>query len=190
VVRQLALDELILNFSMGFLFAYATLASASWIEKRFIDKRAIQNKGKIIENRTLQFFRYIKWITVLSIALEFAVTKTGVSVVSFVLGSLLFTLGLSLRIVAIKTLGEFWSYHIEIKPNHRIVRSGIYRYIRHPAYLGNIYLVGVCLIPSCYVSAFMALILVGIFGYKRSLLENRVLTWVDGQRISWTTHSR
>ena len=36
---------------------------------------------------------------------------------------------------AIKTLGQFWSTHIEIRTGQRIVQNGLYRYIRHPGYL-------------------------------------------------------
>jgi protein-S-isoprenylcysteine O-methyltransferase Ste14 len=40
-----------------------------------------------------------------------------------------------IRMAAIRTLGKFWSLHIEIRTEHVFVRQGLYRYVRHPAYL-------------------------------------------------------
>jgi protein-S-isoprenylcysteine O-methyltransferase Ste14 len=50
------------------------------------------------------------------------------------LGLLLYLASLLLRNIAIRTLGKFWSLHIEIRPEHQLVRQGIYNVIRHPAY--------------------------------------------------------
>lgn len=50
------------------------------------------------------------------------------------LGVLLYVASLVLRTVAIQTLGRFWSLHIEIRGEHRLVREGIYNVVRHPAY--------------------------------------------------------
>lgn len=40
-----------------------------------------------------------------------------------------------LRVICIKTLGEFYSVNIRTVDNHRLIRKGIYRYFRHPIYL-------------------------------------------------------
>ena len=39
-----------------------------------------------------------------------------------------------LRNAAIRTLGRFWSLHIEIRAEHVLVREGVYDFVRHPAY--------------------------------------------------------
>lgn len=39
---------------------------------------------------------------------------------------------------AFRTLGEFYSSEIEIRNEHKLIRSGLYRHIRHPAYLSNL----------------------------------------------------
>lgn len=46
----------------------------------------------------------------------------------------LFVVSLVVRLVAIRTLGQFWSLDLEIRPEHRLVTDGIYRHVRHPAY--------------------------------------------------------
>ena len=46
----------------------------------------------------------------------------------------LVVVSLVVRSVAIRTLGKFWSLHLEIRAGHQLVTGGIYRYLRHPAY--------------------------------------------------------
>jgi len=50
------------------------------------------------------------------------------------LGAVLLIAAGAIRMTAIRTLGRFWSLHIEIRDGQRLVREGIYRYVRHPAY--------------------------------------------------------
>jgi protein-S-isoprenylcysteine O-methyltransferase Ste14 len=51
-----------------------------------------------------------------------------------VLGAALLVAAGAIRVTAIRTLGRFWSLHIEIRAEQQLVREGIYRYLRHPAY--------------------------------------------------------
>ncbi|MHB8521749.1 MAG: methyltransferase family protein [Limisphaerales bacterium] len=39
---------------------------------------------------------------------------------------------------AIVALGRFWSLHVEIRENHEFIRSGPFRWVRHPVYLSMI----------------------------------------------------
>lgn len=45
-------------------------------------------------------------------------------------------LGLVLRWTAIITLGRFFTANVAVLPGHAVVRTGVYRYVRHPAYSG------------------------------------------------------
>ncbi|HUO54408.1 MAG TPA: isoprenylcysteine carboxylmethyltransferase family protein [Rhodoblastus sp.] len=51
-------------------------------------------------------------------------------------GVLLFALGGWLRLWPVVALGERFSGLVAIQPGHRLVTDGIYRFIRHPSYLG------------------------------------------------------
>jgi len=78
------------------------------------------------------------------------------------IGALLYTLGLSLALAARFELGRNWS-DIEaglIREGHNIVDTGVYRYIRHPIYVGDLaLLVGLELaLNSWLVAAAVALI--------------------------------
>ncbi len=50
-------------------------------------------------------------------------------------GVALFIVANVIRVLAIRELGRFWSLHIEIREHHQFVRTGPYRWVRHPAYL-------------------------------------------------------
>lgn len=48
----------------------------------------------------------------------------------------LMLVGLSIRWTAIITLGRFFTANVVIHEEHRLVRAGLYRHIRHPSYTG------------------------------------------------------
>jgi protein-S-isoprenylcysteine O-methyltransferase Ste14 len=53
-------------------------------------------------------------------------------------GFVLFLMGIIYRLWAIKTLGKYYSHIVRQIDGHKIVDSGPYRHIRHPAYAGMI----------------------------------------------------
>jgi len=59
-----------------------------------------------------------------------------------VLGVMLVLAGLGLSIWARLNLGDNWSGTVSLKENHSLVRTGPYKYVRHPIYSGI--LLGIC----------------------------------------------
>lgn len=51
---------------------------------------------------------------------------------------LLFMVGQIVRILAIATLGQRWTASIVVLPGKKLVSHGIYRFIKHPNYIGVI----------------------------------------------------
>jgi len=47
-----------------------------------------------------------------------------------------FVIGIAIRWWAITVLGRFFTSDLAVQPGHRIVRSGPYRWVRHPSYTG------------------------------------------------------
>jgi protein-S-isoprenylcysteine O-methyltransferase Ste14 len=45
-------------------------------------------------------------------------------------------IGIGIRAWSFATLGTLFTYRVTIQPGHRLVRSGPYRYVRHPSYTG------------------------------------------------------
>jgi methyltransferase len=68
--------------------------------------------------------------------------------------SLAFLAGQALRYAAIRTLGERWTVRVMTLPGAKPVSQGIYRFIRHPNYLGVMLEIGaVPLLHSAYITA-------------------------------------
>jgi protein-S-isoprenylcysteine O-methyltransferase Ste14 len=63
------------------------------------------------------------------------------------LGLVLFSAGLSLRLISRRTLGKYYSYGL--KPPEKLITHGIYKHIRHPCYFAMLlYTMGTPLVFS------------------------------------------
>jgi protein-S-isoprenylcysteine O-methyltransferase Ste14 len=58
-----------------------------------------------------------------------------------IVGLVLFWTGVAIRWWAVLTLGRFFKLTVVVEEGHHVIRSGPYRYVRHPAYLGSMLLV-------------------------------------------------
>jgi len=58
------------------------------------------------------------------------------SATTLVVGATLMVAGEVMRIVALRTLGRFFTMRVAILDGHTVVRNGPYRFVRHPAYTG------------------------------------------------------
>jgi protein-S-isoprenylcysteine O-methyltransferase Ste14 len=91
------------------------------------------------------------------------------------LGLLFFSLGIAVRIAALKSLGEHFSAYVTLQPNHRLVHDGIYAHIRHPLYLSLLLIpTGIALVFASWL-AFPILILAAVFVFDRIGKEERLL---------------
>jgi protein-S-isoprenylcysteine O-methyltransferase Ste14 len=92
------------------------------------------------------------------------------------LGLAVCALGVAVRLSALRALGEFFSAYVTLQPNHRLVRDGIYKYIRHPLYLSLLLIpTGIALIFASGL-AVPILILAVIFVFDRIKKEDHLLS--------------
>ena len=64
-------------------------------------------------------------------------------------GFLLFNAAAVVILWAHLTLGKFWSGDLETKPNHRVIDTGPYRFVRHPLYSSYLFMtVGLFLVTG------------------------------------------
>jgi protein-S-isoprenylcysteine O-methyltransferase Ste14 len=55
-----------------------------------------------------------------------------------IIGFALFTPGIIIYLVARLTLGRFFSKRLNLIEGHKLKTNGVYKYVRHPSYIGSI----------------------------------------------------
>ena len=99
-----------------------------------------------------------------------------------VVGLVILIIGLTIALVAHYTLKRFYSPTLVTKVNHQLIQHGIYRFSRHPIYLGSLIIV-ICAVPvySSSLNGFLVLSgLIPVFLY-RIRMEEKLLTQEFGE---------
>ena len=85
-------------------------------------------------------------------------------------------IGLALRIVARLTLGRQFSYALRTLDEHKLIKHGIYKRVRHPAYTGDLlFWFGVALLLSSLNGFLILLLLIPCFTYRTKIEENMLI---------------
>ncbi len=122
---------------------------------------------------------------------HWSIVGTGLAPARWV-GVPLLLAGMVIRLVSRLTLGKHFSGHVQTTAGHRLITTGIFRLVRHPAYLG--YLCLMLGFPICFgsVVGFACAMLSGIPAllYRVRIEEAALENWFPGeyQRYQATTH--
>ncbi|PIN69066.1 hypothetical protein COV93_06975 [Candidatus Woesearchaeota archaeon CG11_big_fil_rev_8_21_14_0_20_43_8] len=57
--------------------------------------------------------------------------------ISFFSGLLIIIFGLAIRWISKHQLGKYFSYEVSVREDHKVIDTGMFRYIRHPMYTGT-----------------------------------------------------
>jgi protein-S-isoprenylcysteine O-methyltransferase Ste14 len=99
----------------------------------------------------------------------------GINLALLSVGLGMILLGTVIRFVAIATLRKNFSGRLRIREDHTLVKSGIYQWVRHPAYLGALLLfLGIPVMASS-VLGFLVMLLLVPYLLHRIKLEERML---------------
>ncbi len=103
---------------------------------RMVELRAKRETipGQVRETRTLTWFVLTGTLMLVGALGEFLWRRPEWNTVTFVLGWACGLASFGIRRSAIAALGKFWSLHVEIRETHEFVRSGPFRWMRHPTY--------------------------------------------------------
>ncbi len=93
-----------------------------------------------------------------------------------ILGLSFSLLGVGIRMLAIRTLGQFFTHELCIRKEHRIVQHGLYKYIRHPSYTGTLLeVVGMMVVARSLAGLLLFLAAAGLLFKIRIEREERML---------------
>jgi protein-S-isoprenylcysteine O-methyltransferase Ste14 len=118
----------------------------------------------------------------LGYALSFAIgaTKIGriyIWNILFGIGMVIFVVGLLIRIHSILTLKQYFTYSVSTVENHKILETGLYQFIRHPGYLGQLIIfLGISISISNWFSILFMMIPVLIGYLYRISIEEKFMS--------------
>ena len=113
-------------------------------------------------------------------------TSTGILGLTFLLG------GIVIRWTAIYTLGKFFTGTVLIREDHSLVQTGLYRYVRHPAYTGALIAhVGLGLAFMSWFSLAFSSVPFMIAAFYRIRVEEKALRGVFGaQYVAYSLNTK
>jgi len=147
-------------------------------------KTTEQDKGT---SRFIQVVGVIFGVVLLLTALlnQFQIGIVEPHLVFTAIGVVLMATGVALRVVAMRTLGKFFTRTLQIREGHHVVSDGIYRRVRHPGYLGDIVLfVGSGIATSNVITTVLILGMILTAYVRRIAAEERMLTDQLGKEYS------
>ncbi|MGA3012915.1 MAG: isoprenylcysteine carboxylmethyltransferase family protein [Bacteroidales bacterium] len=85
------------------------------------------------------------------------------------LGNMIMVTGLIIRVFATKTLKEYYTRTLKIQSNQKIIKTGLYKFVRHPGYLG-----GIMMWAGAGISSDNYLIMIGIMMISLAIYHYRM----------------
>jgi protein-S-isoprenylcysteine O-methyltransferase Ste14 len=140
-----------------------------------------RSKGKVTSTRDKGSLWLLYGLITLGYALSFSIGATKMGRVYpwntfFALGMLLMVIGLTVRIHSILTLKQFFTYSVAKVENQKIIETGLYKFIRHPGYLGQVIIFfGISTSISNLLSIFVMMVLVTLGYVYRIRVEERFM---------------
>ena len=129
-----------------------------------------KSKSKVTTSSDKGSLRLLYGLITLGYAMSFAIGVTKIGRIYpwntfFGIGIALFAIGCIIRISSILTLNQYFTYSVAKVENHKIVENGLYKFIRHPGYLGQLIIfLGISISISNWLSILLMMIPV-TFGY-------------------------
>lgn len=116
---------------------------------------------------------------------------SGINLAFFIVGLGMILVGGVIRLIAIATLKRNFSGALRIRKGHTLVKTGIYHWIRHPAYLGAIILfLGIPVMVSSLLGFLVMLLLVPYLIHRTKLEERMLIERFGAEYEGYMKHSK
>ncbi len=143
------------------------------------DYRIVNDNSKIRDKGTETQIIWSVFITQLFIVVEAAYLRFPDSVTWDIFTGaflLIMIFGLAIRTWAIYTLGNYFTMHLSIQKEHKIIRQGPYKYVRHPSYVGAFFtFLGTAVFMHAWFSLILAAIVLPVAWLRRIHYEEKLL---------------
>ena len=175
VTHQTIWINSVVNFDVVFASVYL-----AWILIESKISKEELNKGKKTSDYGTCELYAIGQAAVFLSALWFTSAWESPNIFHFI-GFTLFLVGITYRLWAIKTLGKYYSHIVREVDAHKIVDSGPYRHIRHPAYAGMILAnLGIVIFFFNLITLILCLSILIPAIILRIIIEEKTLFRIDG----------
>lgn len=144
-----------------------------------LSRNDVTREMVVSDSGTRELYAISQALTILS-ALWFTPVWRS-SGIYHLIGCIVFISGISFRIWAIQTLGQYYSHVVRKIHGHRIIDSGPYAVLRHPAYTGMITAhIGITIFYFNYATLAILLLLLIPSIIVRILVEEKTLIGIPG----------
>lgn len=124
-----------------FLVACLAWLAPEWLVAYRYRAKVARSDAAVQDRSSLWLLIGLQWaglaLDLLFSALLPAATLSWLRGITFGVGIGLILLGVALRQYAIRVLGHYFTREVAVSSDQPVVRSGPYRYLRHPAYSGT-----------------------------------------------------
>jgi protein-S-isoprenylcysteine O-methyltransferase Ste14 len=140
-----------------------------------------RSKSKVTSSSDKGSLWWLYGLITVGYALSFAIGATKVGRIYdwntfFAIGMALVVIGLMIRVYSILTLNQFFTYSVAKVENHQIAETGLYKFIRHPGYLGQLIIfVGISTSISNWVSILVMMIPITLGYLYRITVEEKFM---------------
>jgi len=179
-------------FQPGLPAALYGIVSLAWVASFLLEgliiRSARQKSAEVKSDKGSGILIVTSIFGSISIADVFAASGFAtLPVESLYLGLAMMVLGIGFRLWAVATLRSFFSYTVQIKTGHRVIQSGPYRLVRHPAYAGTLLtLVGVGFaLQSWGAVLLIAFVFTLVFGYRIRVEEQALVGSLGEEYMSY-----
>ena len=132
--------------------------------------------GKKQESVTFRLFMLCGIVILAGGLAEFFLRHSVLWWPTFAVGCVCSLLSFAIRRAAIRSLGKFWSLHVEMREGHEFVSSGPFAYARHPVYFSMILeLLGIGIILNAWIALVVVFVIFTPTLIARVRIEERAL---------------
>lgn len=141
-------------------------------------KKKVEEQSQVsdVKYRTMPMILAVQLIVAAIVLTEFVLRIPPADTFKIITGAALLLIGFSIRLIAHINLGKYFAYEIEIVEGHKLIRTGIHKYLRHPMYTGLFMMyIGVAIALQSWIGLASSIVLMLPLGYWRMKAEEEAL---------------